>query len=59
MLAHSSQGGGVFVAKMLVIREKAYPHWVLPLAGSTMATMLVVLWATSSLWYFTNVRFGF
>ena len=50
---------GVFVAKMLVIREKGYPHWVLPVAGSTMATMLVVLWATSSLWYFTNVRFGF
>ena len=58
---------GVFVAKMLVIRENRaaadpetrYPHWVLPVAGGAMATMLVVLWATSSLWYFTNVRFGF
>ena len=58
---------GVFVAKMLVIREnraavdrqRRYPHWVLPIAGGALATMLVVLWATSSLWYFTNVRFGF
>ena len=49
---------GVFAAKMLVIREKGYPHWVLPVAGGAMATMLVVLWATSGLWYFTNVRFG-
>jgi hypothetical protein len=57
---------GVFAAKMLVIRdnrafvtgEKRYPHWVLPVAGGAMATMLLVLWATSSLWFFTNVRFG-
>ena len=57
---------GVFAAKMLVIRdnkalasgEKRYPHWVLPVAGGLMATMLVVLWVTSSLWFFTNVRFG-
>ena len=57
---------GVFAAKMLVIREnkmvvireKRYPHWVLPVAGGAMATMLLVLWVTSSLWFFTNVRFG-
>jgi len=49
---------GVFAAKMLVIREKGYPHWVLPVVGGAMATMLLVLWATSSLWFFTNVRFG-
>ena len=58
---------GVFVAKMLVIRENKraaarehrYPHWVLPVAGGALATTLFVLWVTSSLWYFTNVRFGF
>jgi hypothetical protein len=49
---------GVFAAKMLVIREKGYPHWVLPVAGGAMAAMLLVLWVTSSLWFFTNVRFG-
>jgi len=58
---------GVFVAKMLVIRENKraatrehrYPHWVLPVAGGALATTLFVLWVTSSFWYFTNVRFGF
>ena len=49
---------GVFAAKMLVIREKGYPHWVLPVAGGAMATMVLVLWVTSSLWFFTNVRLG-
>jgi Family of unknown function (DUF6529) len=58
---HSTVGTllyGVFAAKLLVIREKGYPHWVLPVAGGAMATMLLVLWVTSSLWFFTNVRFG-
>jgi hypothetical protein len=49
---------GVFAAKMLVIREKGYPHWVLPVVGGAMASMLLVLWVTSSLWFFTNVQFG-
>jgi hypothetical protein len=57
---------GVFAAKLLVIREnkraevreQRYPHWMLPVAGGAMATMLLVLWLTSSLWFFTNVRFG-
>ena len=57
---------GVFVAKMLVIRENhraasredRYPEWALPVAGGVLAATLLVLWVTSSLWYFTNVRFG-
>jgi len=57
---------GVFVAKMLVIREnkraptreQRYPHWVLPVAGGALASVLLVLWLTSSLWFFTNVHFG-
>jgi hypothetical protein len=27
--------------------------------GGSLATILAVLWLTSALWYFTNVRFGF
>ena len=58
---------GLFVAKMLVIRENhrsasredRYPEWALPVAGGVLAATLLVLWVTSSLWYFTNVRFGF
>jgi hypothetical protein len=50
---------GMFVAKVLVVRDRTLPAWALPTAGLTLASMLGVLWATSSLWYFTNVRFGF
>jgi uncharacterized protein DUF6529 len=57
----------IFVTKMLVIsdnkraptREQRYPEWVLPVAGGALAATLLVLWLTSSLWFFTNVRFGF
>lgn len=50
---------GVFVAKVLIVRDHSLPRWALPTAGLTLALMLVVLWVTSSLWYFTSVRFGF
>ena len=50
---------GVLAAKLLMIRRKGFPHWAIPLTGGTLAALLGVLWLTSSLWYFTNVRFGF
>ena len=50
---------GMFVAKILIVRDRALPTWALPTAGVTLASMLGVLWLTSSLWYFTTVRFGF
>jgi hypothetical protein len=60
--AHSIAGSfvyGVFAAKVLVVRDRALPGWALPAAGLTLASTLVFLWLTSSLWYFTEVRFGF
>ena len=61
---HSTVGSfvyGVLAAKLLVIKRKSrnYPHWVLPVLGGSLAVVLATLWLTSSLWYFTNVRFGF
>ncbi len=50
---------GVFAAKVLIVRDRALPGWALPTAGLTLASTLVVIWLTSSLWYFTTVRFGF
>jgi hypothetical protein len=50
---------GVFVAKVLIVRDRSLPGWALPTAGLTLASMLAVLWLTSSFWYFTTVRFGF
>ncbi len=50
---------GVFVAKVLIVRDRSLPAWALPAAGITMASVLALVWATSSLWYFTNVEFAF
>jgi hypothetical protein len=50
---------GVFVAKVLIVRDHSLPAWALPTAGLSLASVLVVLWLTSALWYFTTVRFGF
>ena len=50
---------GMFAAKVLIVRDRSLPGWALPTAGLTLASMLGVLWLTSSLWYFTTVRFGF
>jgi hypothetical protein len=50
---------GVFAAKILILKDRELPGWVLPVAGATLASVLGVLWVSSALWYFTNVRFGF
>jgi hypothetical protein len=50
---------GVFAAKILILRDRELPGWVLPVAGATLASTLGVLWLSSAFWYFTNVRFGF
>lgn len=49
---------GVFAMKVLIVRDRSLPGWALPAAGLTLASMLGVVWLTSSLWYFTTVRFG-
>jgi hypothetical protein len=62
VLIHSLVGSffyGVFAVKVFVVRERAFPAWALPVAGGTLFSVLVTLWATSSYWYFTSVRFGF
>lgn len=62
VLVHSIAGTfvyGVIVVKVFFVRDRDHPRWVLPLVGGTLFTILVTLWSTSALWYFTNVRFGF
>ena len=62
LLAHSIIGSffyGVVAVKVFVVREDSLPGWALPLAGGTLFAVLATLWATSSFWYFTNIRFGF
>jgi hypothetical protein len=44
----------VFAAKMLSLRLRGLPGWTLPVLGGLLAALLVVLWFTASLWYFTQ-----
>ena len=39
------------------MRRKGMPGWALPVLGGATFTALVVLWSTSSLWFFQNVGF--
>jgi hypothetical protein len=62
VFVHSLLGSfvyGVFAVKVFFVRDRDHPRWVLPVVGGTLFTVLALLWSTSSLWYFTQVRFGF
>jgi Family of unknown function (DUF6529) len=48
---------GAFAAKMLLLRSKRLSPRTLPIAGGLLVTLLVAIWLTSSLWFFTNVAF--
>lgn len=58
VLVHSLLGCvffGVFTVKMLVLTKRGLAGWVLPLCGGVVFAGLVMLWLTSSLWFFTSV----
>ena len=60
VLVHSILGCafyGALATKLLALRIRRRPNWVLPAVGGLLVLLLVGLWLTSSLWYFTN--FGF
>lgn len=48
---------GAFVVKVVAVRSRRLPGWMLPAIGGTVFTSLVGLWLTSSLWFFTNIGF--
>lgn len=57
VLLHSLAGTffyGVFTMKMLLLSTDDSPGWALPVAGSAAFAALTILWATSSLWFFTT-----
>ncbi len=43
---------GAFASKVLVVRLKGLPGWVLPVAGGLVFTGLVAAWLTSAFWFF-------
>jgi len=62
VLVHSIAGSllyGVVAVKIFFVHDRDHPRWTLPLVGGTLFAVLVTLWGTGSLWYFTQVHFGF
>lgn len=56
VLVHSLLGCafyGAFATKLLLIRARRIPAWALPLAGGTVVTVMVALWFSSALWFYT------
>ena len=57
VLIHSLLGStlyGAVVAKVLVVRSSRFANWVLPVAGGLLFSILLGLWLTSALWFFTG-----
>ncbi len=57
VLVHSLLGCfffGVFSVKVLGVRSKGLPGWLLPVVGGLAFAGLVGVWLTSSLWFFTS-----
>jgi hypothetical protein len=50
---------GFLAVKLLVLKDHRFPGWALPVFGGSLFAALTVIWLTSSLWYFTEVDFGF
>ncbi|MFV1990551.1 MAG: DUF6529 family protein [Acidimicrobiales bacterium] len=60
VLAHSILGllfYGAFATKMLALRSEKLPAWSLPAIGGSLVAILIGIWMTSALWFFTNVGF--
>lgn len=45
---------GAFVTKVLLVRSTRFPGWALPIAGGILFAILLGLWLTSALWFFTT-----
>lgn len=46
---------GAFATKVIVVRSKRMPGWALPIVGGVLFTLLMLLWVSSSLWFFRNI----
>jgi hypothetical protein len=57
VLVHSVAGCvlyGVFAAKMLALRLRGLPSATVPVLGGLLAGVIVVVWFSSALWFFTQ-----
>jgi hypothetical protein len=57
VIVHSVAGCmfyGAYAAKMLGLRLRESPGWLVPLLGGSVFGLLVVTWLTAVLWFFTR-----
>jgi hypothetical protein len=57
VLVHSIAGCffyGIFVIKVLSVRIRGLPGWLIPIAGGLAFAALVTIFVTSSIWFFTS-----
>ena len=47
---------GAFAAKVLAVHSRRLPGWALPVAGGLLVTLVVVLWYSAALWYYSGFR---
>jgi hypothetical protein len=45
---------GAYAAKMIGLRLRGLPGWVVPLLGASVLGLLVLTWLTAALWFFTR-----
>ena len=56
VFVHSLLGSafyGAVVSKVLIVRSRNFAPWVLPVAGGLLFSILLGLWLTSALWFFS------
>ena len=61
VLIHSLLGSafyGAVVAKVFIVRSTRFAPWVLPVAGGLLFAIILGLWLTSALWFFTAQTAG-
>jgi hypothetical protein len=49
---------GAYVAKVLIVKLKRFPVWVIPTAGGVLFTTIITVWYTSALWFFRTIDSG-
>jgi Family of unknown function (DUF6529) len=50
---------GAYAAKVTIVELRRFPVPVLPIAGGLLFTVLLIVWWTSSLWFFRTIDTGF
>lgn len=57
VIVHSVAGCmfyGAYAAKMIGLRARGQPGWLVPVLGGTVFTLFLLVWLTTAVWFFTR-----